>query len=64
MHFATNHFAHFALATGLHRALAAAGGTRVVSVVRLRAAPRGGRVFSRVLHWLASSDREKVASLN
>ena len=32
MHFATNHFAHFALATGLHRALAAADGTRVVSV--------------------------------
>jgi NAD(P)-dependent dehydrogenase (short-subunit alcohol dehydrogenase family) len=26
MQFATNHFGHFALATGLHRALAAAGG--------------------------------------
>ena len=32
MQFATNHFGHFALATGLHRALAAAGGARVVSV--------------------------------
>jgi len=32
MQFATNHFGHFALAVGLHRALAAAGGARVVSV--------------------------------
>ncbi|MGN9775526.1 SDR family NAD(P)-dependent oxidoreductase [Micromonospora sp. H33] len=32
MQFATNHLGHFALATGLHRALAAAGGARVVSV--------------------------------
>jgi NAD(P)-dependent dehydrogenase (short-subunit alcohol dehydrogenase family) len=32
MQFATNHFGHFALATGLHDALAAAGGARVVSV--------------------------------
>ena len=32
MQFATNHFGHFALATGLHRALASAGGARVVSV--------------------------------
>ena len=30
--FATNHLGHFALATGLHPALAAAGGARVVSV--------------------------------
>jgi NAD(P)-dependent dehydrogenase (short-subunit alcohol dehydrogenase family) len=30
--FATNHLGHFALATGLHRALAAAEGARVVSV--------------------------------
>ena len=30
--FATNHLGHFALATGLHDALAAAGGARVVSV--------------------------------
>ena len=30
--FAVNHLGHFALATGLHRALAAAGGARVVSV--------------------------------
>jgi NAD(P)-dependent dehydrogenase (short-subunit alcohol dehydrogenase family) len=30
--FATNHFGHFALAMGLHRALTAAGGARVVSV--------------------------------
>ncbi|WP_433801104.1 SDR family NAD(P)-dependent oxidoreductase [Actinomycetospora sp. CA-084318] len=30
--FATNHLGHFALATGLHRALAAAGGARVVAV--------------------------------
>jgi NAD(P)-dependent dehydrogenase (short-subunit alcohol dehydrogenase family) len=32
MQFATNHLGHFALATGLHRALAGAGGARVVSV--------------------------------
>ncbi|RCG32242.1 SDR family NAD(P)-dependent oxidoreductase [Sphaerisporangium album] len=32
LQFATNHIGHFALATGLHRALAAAGGARVVSV--------------------------------
>jgi NAD(P)-dependent dehydrogenase (short-subunit alcohol dehydrogenase family) len=32
MQFATNHLGHFALATGLQRALAAAGGARVVSV--------------------------------
>lgn len=32
MQFATNHLGHFALATGLHQALAAAGGARVVSV--------------------------------
>ncbi|MFC5062652.1 SDR family NAD(P)-dependent oxidoreductase [Actinomycetospora atypica] len=30
--FATNHLGHFQLATGLHRALAAAGGARVVAV--------------------------------
>jgi NAD(P)-dependent dehydrogenase (short-subunit alcohol dehydrogenase family) len=30
--FATNHLGHFALATGLHRCLAAAGGARVVSL--------------------------------
>jgi NAD(P)-dependent dehydrogenase (short-subunit alcohol dehydrogenase family) len=32
MQFATNHLGHFALTTGLHRALASAGGARVVSV--------------------------------
>jgi NAD(P)-dependent dehydrogenase (short-subunit alcohol dehydrogenase family) len=32
MQFATNHLGHFALTTGLHGALAAAGGARVVSV--------------------------------
>ncbi|GIF68983.1 oxidoreductase [Asanoa ishikariensis] len=32
LQFATNHLGHFALATGLHRALAAAGGARVVAV--------------------------------
>jgi NAD(P)-dependent dehydrogenase (short-subunit alcohol dehydrogenase family) len=32
MQFATNHFGHFALTTGLHDSLAAAGGARVVSV--------------------------------
>jgi NAD(P)-dependent dehydrogenase (short-subunit alcohol dehydrogenase family) len=32
MQFATNHLGHFALATALHGALAAAGGARVVSV--------------------------------
>src|SRR5262249_4634224 len=32
LQFATNHLGHFALATGLHRALATAGDARVVSV--------------------------------
>jgi NAD(P)-dependent dehydrogenase (short-subunit alcohol dehydrogenase family) len=32
MQFATNHLGHFALTTGLHGALAAAGGARIVSV--------------------------------
>lgn len=32
LQFATNHYGHFALAKGLYRALAAAGGARVVSV--------------------------------
>jgi NAD(P)-dependent dehydrogenase (short-subunit alcohol dehydrogenase family) len=32
LQFATNHLGHFALATGLHRHLAAAGGARVVSL--------------------------------
>ena len=32
MQFATNHLGHFALATGLHGALAQAGGARIVSV--------------------------------
>ncbi|GII61949.1 oxidoreductase [Sphaerisporangium krabiense] len=32
LQFATNHIGHFALTTGLHRALARAGGARVVSV--------------------------------
>jgi NAD(P)-dependent dehydrogenase (short-subunit alcohol dehydrogenase family) len=32
MQFATNHLGHFALANGLHGALAAAGGARIVSV--------------------------------
>jgi NAD(P)-dependent dehydrogenase (short-subunit alcohol dehydrogenase family) len=32
MQFATNHLGHFALATALHDALAAAGGARIVSV--------------------------------
>src|SRR5882757_2347497 len=32
MQFATNHLGHFALAAGLHGALAAAGGARIVSV--------------------------------
>jgi NAD(P)-dependent dehydrogenase (short-subunit alcohol dehydrogenase family) len=32
MQFATNHLGHFALANGLHRALASAGGARIVSV--------------------------------
>ncbi|GAB3960495.1 hypothetical protein GCM10027614_82560 [Micromonospora vulcania] len=32
LQFATNHLGHFALATGLHRALAAAGRARVVSL--------------------------------
>ncbi|MDN3351479.1 SDR family NAD(P)-dependent oxidoreductase [Actinomadura sp. DC4] len=32
LQFATNHFGHFALTTGLHDALASAGGARVVSV--------------------------------
>src|SRR6201997_1426419 len=43
MQFATNHLGHFALATGLHKALAAAGGARVVSVASI------GHLFSPVV---------------
>jgi NAD(P)-dependent dehydrogenase (short-subunit alcohol dehydrogenase family) len=32
MQFAVNHLGHFALALGLHDALAAAGGARIVAV--------------------------------
>jgi NAD(P)-dependent dehydrogenase (short-subunit alcohol dehydrogenase family) len=35
MQFATNHLGHFALATGLHKSLAAARGARVVSVASI-----------------------------
>jgi NAD(P)-dependent dehydrogenase (short-subunit alcohol dehydrogenase family) len=41
--FAVNHLGHFALATGLHRCLAAAGGARVVSVSSI------GHMFSPVV---------------
>ena len=43
MQFATNHLGHFALATGLHRWLAAADGARVVSVASI------GHLFSPVV---------------
>jgi NAD(P)-dependent dehydrogenase (short-subunit alcohol dehydrogenase family) len=43
LQFATNHLGHFALATGLHRALASVGGARVVSV------SSSGHLFSPVL---------------
>ncbi|MFE1837417.1 SDR family NAD(P)-dependent oxidoreductase [Streptomyces sviceus] len=43
LQFATNHLGHFALATGLHGALAAAGGARVVSV------SSSGHLFSPVV---------------
>ena len=43
MQLATNHLGHFALATGLHTALAAAGGARVVSVASI------GHLFSPVV---------------
>jgi len=43
MQFATNHLGHFALATGLHKSLAAAGGARVVSVASI------GHLFSPVV---------------
>jgi len=43
MQFATNHLGHFALTTGLHRSLAAAAGSRVVSVASI------GHLFSPVV---------------
>src|SRR5271169_2270240 len=43
MQFATNHLGHFALATGLHKWLAAAGGARVISVASI------GHLFSPVV---------------
>ena len=43
MQFATNHLGHFALASGLHRSLAAADGARVVSVASI------GHLFSPVV---------------
>ena len=50
LQFATNHLGHFALATGLHRALAAAEGTRIVSV-RSRAHLRSPVIFDDI-HFL------------
>jgi NAD(P)-dependent dehydrogenase (short-subunit alcohol dehydrogenase family) len=41
LQFATNHLGHFALATGMHRALAAAGGARIVSVSSRAPSPAG-----------------------
>jgi NAD(P)-dependent dehydrogenase (short-subunit alcohol dehydrogenase family) len=43
MQFATNHLGHFALATGLHKSLATAGGARVVSLASI------GHLFSPVV---------------
>jgi len=43
MQFATNHLGHFALTTGLRKSLAAAGGSRVVSVASI------GHLFSPVV---------------
>ncbi len=43
MQFATNHLGHYALATGLRKSLAAAGGARVVSVASI------GHLFSPVV---------------
>ena len=43
MQFATNHLGHFALATGLYKSLAAAGGARVVAVASI------GHLFSPVV---------------
>jgi NAD(P)-dependent dehydrogenase (short-subunit alcohol dehydrogenase family) len=43
MQFATNHLGHFALAAGLHKSLADAGGARVVSVASI------GHLFSPVV---------------
>src|SRR3984957_17832109 len=43
MQFATNHLGHFALATGLHKSLATAGGARIVSVASI------GHLFSPVV---------------
>jgi len=45
MQFATNHFGHFALATGLHRALAAAGEARSCRSAR-RPSDLSGRVLT------------------
>jgi NAD(P)-dependent dehydrogenase (short-subunit alcohol dehydrogenase family) len=50
MQFATNHLGHFALATGLHSALAEAGGARVVAVSSA-AHLRSGIVFDDI-HFL------------
>jgi NAD(P)-dependent dehydrogenase (short-subunit alcohol dehydrogenase family) len=50
LQFATNHLGHFALSTGLHGALAAAGGARVVSVSS-SAHLRGGGVDFDDIHF-------------
>jgi len=50
MQFATNHLGHFALTTGLHDALAAAGGARVVAVSS--AAHLVGEVLFDDLHFV------------
>jgi NAD(P)-dependent dehydrogenase (short-subunit alcohol dehydrogenase family) len=50
LQFATNHLGHFALATGLHGALAAAGNARVVSVSS--SAHRRSAVIFEDIHFL------------
>jgi NAD(P)-dependent dehydrogenase (short-subunit alcohol dehydrogenase family) len=55
MQFATNHLAHFALATGLHRALASAGEARIVSVSS-SAHLRSGIVFDDIHFHLRPYD--------
>lgn len=50
LHFAVNHLGHFALATGLHRALAAADGARVVALSSSGHAASGIRFDDLDLH--------------
>jgi NAD(P)-dependent dehydrogenase (short-subunit alcohol dehydrogenase family) len=59
LQFATNHLGHFALATGLHQALSAAGGARIVSLSSA-GHTRSPVIFARLWPFNMVRQRSKV----